>query len=176
MNEQFSILKSDAEVRTRLKELAADISKDFQHIQPDNPLLVLCTLRGAVFFAADLVRALTIPCEINFIKVKSYQGTRPVGSPIFELGEQIDVKGREVLIIEDIVDTGYPMQSMLEPLGTREPASLEIASLFVKPARLKVPVDVKYSVFTIPDRFIVGFGLDYDELGRNFKDIYMLDE
>ena len=89
MNERFTVLKTDAEIRARIQELAVEISKDYQHIRPENPLLVLCTLRGAIFFSADLVRALTIPCEINFIKVQSYQGTRPAGSPIFELGERI---------------------------------------------------------------------------------------
>lgn len=175
MNEQFSILKSDAEVRTRLKELAADISKDFQHIQPDNPLLVLCTLRGAVFFAADLVRALTIPCEINFIKVKSYQGTRPVGSPIFELGEQIDVKGREVLIIEDIVDTGQTMDTVIQNFNDKGAVSIRIATMLDKPSRryphLRAAIIPDYIGFSIEDYFVVGWGLDYNEDYRLLPDI-----
>ncbi len=175
MNEHFSILKTEEEIRTRIKELAAEISADYQNIQPENPLLVLCTLRGAVFFAADLIRALTIPCEINFIKVHSYQGTRPAGSPIFELGEQIDVRGREVLIVEDIVDTGQTMDTVTQNFADKGAAGIRIAALLDKPSRryphLIGTIAPDYVGFSIEDYFVVGWGLDYNEDYRMLPDI-----
>lgn len=179
MKERFTVLKSDAEIRARIKELAADISKDYQHIQPDNPLLVLCTLRGAIFFSADLVRELTIPCEINFIKVQSYQGTRPAGSPIFELGERIDVRGREVLIVEDIVDTGQTMDTVMQNFSDKGAASIRIATMLDKPSRryphLVDHVKPDYIGFQIDDYFVVGWGLDYNEDFRLLPDIMIYD-
>ena len=179
MKERFTVLKSDAEIRARIKELAADISKDYQHIQPDNPLLVLCTLRGAIFFSADLVRELTVPCEINFIKVQSYQGTRPAGSPIFELGERIDVRGREVLIVEDIVDTGQTMDTVMQNFSDKGAASIRIATMLDKPSRryphLVDHVKPDYIGFQIDDYFVVGWGLDYNEDFRLLPDIMIYD-
>lgn len=175
MHEQLSILKTNAEVCVRIRELAADISRDYQHIQPENPLLVLCTLRGAVFFSADLVRALTVPVEINFIKVKSYQGTRPAGSPIFELGEQIDVRGREVLIVEDIVDTGQTMDTVMRNFADKGASGIRIATMLDKPSRrydhLRGHIVPDYIGFAIPDLFVVGWGLDYNEKYRLLPDI-----
>lgn len=176
MKERFTVLKSDTEIRARIKALAAEISEDYRHIiQPENPLLVLCTLRGAVFFAADLVRALTVPCEINFIKVQSYQGTRPAGSPIFELGERIDVRGREVLIVEDIVDTGQTMATVMQNFSDKGAVGIRIASMLDKPSRryphLRDKVVPDYIGFEIEDYFVVGWGLDYNEDFRLLPDI-----
>jgi hypoxanthine phosphoribosyltransferase len=123
-------------------------------------------------FVADLMKNLNIECEISFVKLSSYQGTTTTGAIREVLGLAESIAGRDIIIVEDIVDTGLTMQRMLESLGTRQPASVQIASLFLKPARLQVPIDVKYSAFTIPDRFIVGYGLDYDGLGRNLPDVY----
>ena len=156
------------QIDKRIKELAATITTDCGGKMP----LFLCVLNGAFPFASDLFRAVDFDAEISFIRLKSYSGMGSTGEVKEVVGLTEDIKGRTVIVIEDIVDTGKTMQNMLETLGTREPASVQIASLFVKPARLKVPVDVKYGVFTIPDRFIVGFGLDYDRLGRNLPDIY----
>ena len=179
MKERFTVLKSDAEIRARIKELAADISKDYQHITPENPLLVLCTLRGAIFFSADLVRELTIPCEINFIKVQSYQGTRPAGSPIFELGERIDVRGREVLIVEDIVDTGQTMDTVMQNFSDKGASSIRIATMLDKPSRryphLVGKVVPDYIGFPIDDYFVVGWGLDYNEDFRLLPAIMIYD-
>lgn len=151
-----------------IKKVAARINQDYAGKRP----ILLGVLNGCFMFAAELMKNLEIECEISFVKLSSYQGTNSTGVIREVLGLSESITGRDVIIIEDIVDTGYTMQNMLETLGTREPASIQIASLFVKPARLKVPVDVKYSVFTIPDRFIVGYGLDYDGLGRNLPNIY----
>ncbi len=175
MNNRFTLLMHDAEIRARIKELGAEISENYQHIQPEHPLLVLCTLRGAIFFAADLVRTLTIPCEINFIKIKSYQGTRPVGAPIFELGEDIDVSGREILIIEDIVDTGQTMDTVIQNFKDKGVINIRIATLLDKPSRryehLVKTIVPDYIGFSIPDYFVVGWGLDYNEDYRLLPDI-----
>lgn len=156
------------EIAAEVKRVASEINRDYAGKRP----LLLGVLNGSFMFVADLMRYLEVECEISFVKLSSYQGTKTTGTVREVLGLAETIAGRDVIVVEDIVDTGYTMQNMLETLGTREPASIEIASLFVKPARLKVPVDVKYSAFTIPDRFIVGYGLDYDGLGRNLPDVY----
>lgn len=173
--ERFTLLKTNAEVQSRIREMASEISRDYAGISAENPLLVLCTLRGAVFFSADLIRQLTIPCEINFLKVQSYQGTRPAGSPIFELGERIDVRGRDVLIVEDIVDTGQTMDTVMHNFSDKGAGSIRIATMLDKPSRryahLKNTVIPDYIGFSIPDLFVVGFGLDYNENYRMLPDI-----
>lgn len=167
-DKEFVKTISHDEIVAEVKRVAANINRDYAGKRP----LLLGVLNGSFMFAAELMRNLEIECEISFVKLSSYQGTNSTGVIKEVLGLSESITGRDVIVVEDIVDTGLTMQNMLETLGTREPASIEIASLFVKPARLKVPVDVKYGVFTIPDRFIVGFGLDYDRLGRNLPDIY----
>lgn len=167
-DKEFVKTISHEEIVAEIKRVAANINKDYAGKRP----LLLGVLNGSFMFAAELMRNLEIECEISFVKLSSYQGTNSTGVIKEVLGLSESITGRDVIIIEDIVDTGLTMQNMLETLGTREPASIEIASLFVKPVRLQVPVNVKYSVFTIPDRFIVGYGLDYDGLGRNLPDVY----
>lgn len=168
-------LKSNAEIKARICVLAEEISRDYQHIRQEHPLLVLCTLRGAVFFAADLVRQLTVPAELDFIKVQSYQGTRPAGAPVFEYGAQIDVRGREVLIVEDIVDTGQTMDTVLRCFADQDAVSLRIATMLDKPdrryAHLKERVKPHYIGFSVPDLFVVGWGLDYNDRYRLLPDI-----
>ncbi|MBR3448626.1 MAG: hypoxanthine phosphoribosyltransferase [Oscillospiraceae bacterium] len=173
--ERFTLLKTNAEVQSRIREMAAEISRDYAGIPEENPLLVLCTLRGAVFFSADLIRGLTVPCEINFLKVQSYAGTRPAGSPIFELGERIDVRGRDVLVVEDIVDTGQTMDTVMRNFSDKGAKSIRIATMLDKPSRryahLKETVIPDYIGFSIPDLFVVGWGLDYNEEYRMLPDI-----
>ncbi|MBO7231131.1 MAG: hypoxanthine phosphoribosyltransferase [Bacteroidaceae bacterium] len=164
----FSKTIPNEEICNEIKKLADRINHDYAGKRP----LLLGVLNGCFMFVSELMKNLDIECEISFIKLSSYQGTATTGVVREVLGLSESIAGRDVIILEDIVDTGLTMQRLLETLGTRNPASMEIASLFLKPARLKVPVDVKYSVFTIPDRFIVGFGLDYDGLGRNLPDVY----
>ncbi len=175
MNEQFTILKSGAEVRSRIRELAAEISADYAGISAESPLLLLCTLSGAVFFSADLVRELTVPCEINFLKVHSYQGIRPAGSPIFDLGENIDVRGRHVLIVEDIVDTGQTMHTVMQNFTDKGAADIRICTMLDKPSRrypqLKDLVIPDYTGFEIEDLFVIGWGLDYNQKYRLLPDI-----
>ena len=167
-DKEFEKTISGEEIAAAVKEVAECINKDYAGKRP----LLLGVLNGSFMFASDLMKNLQIECEISFVKLSSYQGTDSTGVVREVLGLTESIAGRDVIIIEDIVDTGYTMQNMLETLGAKEPASVAIASLFVKPSRLKVPVDVKYPVFTIPDRFIVGYGLDYDGLGRNLPDVY----
>lgn len=164
----FSKTITNEEICNEIKKVADRINTDYAGKRP----LLLGVLNGCFMFVSELMKNLNIECEISFIKLSSYQGTTTTGVIKEVIGLSESITGRDVIILEDIVDTGLTMQRMLETLGTRNPSSIEIASLFLKPDRLKVPVDVKYSVFTIPDRFIVGFGLDYDGLGRNYPDVY----
>lgn len=167
-DKEFKLSITKEEIEKSVAKVAQDINRDYKGKRP----LLLGILNGCFMFAADLMKHLEIECEISFVKLSSYQGTTTTGTIREVIGLAESIAGRDIIVIEDIVDTGLTMQRMVESLGTREPASVAIASLFVKPARLMVPVDVKYSAFTIPDRFIVGYGLDYNGLGRNLPEIY----
>ena len=160
----------EAEILKRIKVVADKINKD---MEGRNPLL-LAVLNGSFVFAADLMRMLTIPCEISFVKLASYQGTTSTGviKEVFGINE--DLNGRTVIIVEDIVESGLTMKRMIETLGTRNPESIHICTLLLKPDRLTVPLNVEYAVMEIPNDFIVGYGLDYDQQGRNLRDIYTL--
>jgi hypoxanthine phosphoribosyltransferase len=168
----FKTSINEEQIKQRVKELAAQISKDFEG---KNPLL-LGVLNGAFIFAADLMRELTIPCEISFVKLASYQGTVSTGKVKEVFGVNEDLTNRHVIIVEDIVDTGRTMKQMVESLGTRNPASVHICTLFVKPDKLEEPLDIEYAAFSIPNDFILGYGLDYDQAARGLKEIYTLVE
>lgn len=163
---------TNEEVCAEVKRVADMINKDYAGKRP----LLLGVLNGCFMFVADLMKNLDIECEISFVKFSSYQGSETTGTVNQVLGLNESIEGRDVIIVEDIVDTGLTMHKMLQTLAESKPASLAIASLFLKPARLRVPVEVKYSAFEIPDRFIVGYGLDYDGLGRNLPDVYDVKE
>lgn len=166
----FETSISEADIKTRIKEVAARINKDMADKNP----LFLGVLNGAFIFAADLMREVTIPCEISFVKLASYQGITSTGKVHEVLGINEDLTGRHIIVVEDIVDTGRTMKQMIESLGTRNPASVSICSLFVKPDKLEEDINIKYPCFSIPNDFIVGYGLDYDQQGRNLKEIYTL--
>ncbi len=168
----FQTSISESEIKQRVKELAQRISHD---LKGKNPLL-LGVLNGSFIFAADLMREMTIPCEISFVKLASYQGTTSTGKVHEVLGINENLTGRDVVIVEDIVDTGRTMKQMVESLGTRNPASVHVCTLFVKPDKLEVKLDIDYAAFSIPNDFIVGYGLDYDQQGRGLKEIYTLVE
>lgn len=180
MDAALHMMYSQEEVEARIRALAAQISADYQNVTEENPLLALCTLRGAVFFFTDLVRELSIPCEIDFLKVHSYAGgTRPAGAPVFDLGEDIVLKDRHVLIVEDIIDTGATMDAMLDLFRTKNPADIRICALLDKPER-RLPkyqdtIHADYLGFTIPDKFVIGWGLDFDDKYRLLKDIMYLE-
>ena len=154
----FRVSISETEIKNRIKSLAAEISVD---LDGKNPLF-LAVLNGSFIFAADLMREMTIPCEISFVKLASYQGTTSTGKIKEVFGINEDLTGRTVVIVEDIVESGQTMKRMIESLGTRNPASIHICTLFFKPDKLREELDIDYVAFRIPDDFIVGYGLDYD--------------
>ena len=161
---------SEAEIKERVKAVAQQISKD---MEGKNPLL-LAVLNGSFVFAADLMREITIPCEISFVKLASYQGTTSTGKVKEVIGINEDLSGRSIIIVEDIVESGLTMKRMIESIGTRNPESVNICTLLLKPDRLKTDLDIKYVAFSIPNDFILGYGLDYDQQARGLKDIYVL--
>ena len=168
----FETSMPEAEIKNRVKELAQQMSRD---LEGKNPLL-LAVLNGAFIFAADLMREMTIPCEISFVKLASYQGTTSTGTIHEVIGINEDLSGRTVVIVEDIVESGLTIKRMMEQLGTRNPASVQVCTLFFKPERLKEDLKLDYVAFEIPNDFILGYGLDYDQQGRGLKDLYTLVE
>ncbi len=162
----------EAEIQQRIQAVADRINHDMAGKNP----LFLAVLNGSFIFAADLMRMITIPCEISFVKLASYQGTTSTGSIKEVIGINEDLSGRTIVIVEDIVDTGLTMKRMLETLGTRNPASIHICTLLLKPEKLQVDLHVEYAAMEIPNEFIVGYGLDYDQQGRNLRDIYTIVE
>ena len=171
-DKSFRVFMQETEIKQRVKALAEQISKDFEGKNP----LFLAVLNGSFIFAADLMREMTIPCEISFVKLASYQGTTSTGKVKEVIGISEDLSGRTVVIVEDIVESGHTMKQMIESLGTRNPASVHICALFFKPEKLQEELDLDYVAFRIPDDFILGYGLDYDGLGRELKDVYAIVE
>lgn len=166
----FETSMTEAVIKQRVKEVAQQISHDMEGRNP----LFLAVLNGAFIFAADLMREMTIPCEISFVKLASYQGTTSTGTIHEVIGINENLSGRTVIIIEDIVESGLTIKRMMEQIGTRNPASVHICSLFFKPEKLKEDLKLDYVAFTIPNDFILGYGLDYDQQGRGLKDLYTL--
>ena len=166
----FAISIPEAELRQQIKRVADEINRDYAGTQP----IFLAVLNGSFIFAADLLREIDLPCEISFVKLASYAGTNTTGAVREVIGLNIDITGRPVIIVEDIVDTGLTMAHMLDTLKGQNPASIDICTLLLKPTKLQVKLDVRYCCKEIPDDFVVGFGLDYDGFGRNTKDIYTL--
>ena len=158
------ILVQRDELEHRVRELGAQITRDYE----ERDLLLVCVLKGAVFFLSDLMRHIDGPCEVDFMAVASY-GSATESSGVVRILKNLDapVEGRHVLIVEDIVDSGLTLQYLLRNLGARDPASLEVCALLTKPERRKVDLPTRYVGFEIPDRFAVGYGLDHDERYRN---------
>ena len=157
------LVQKDA-LEHRVRQLGAEISADYSG---RNPLLV-GVLKGAVFFLSDLMRRIEIPCEVDFMAVASY-GSSTDSSGVVRILKDLDetIEGRDVLIVEDIVDSGLTLQYLLRSLGARDPASLEVCALLVKPERRKVELPIRYVGFEIPNRFAIGYGLDHAERHRN---------
>ena len=171
-DKSFRVSIPEAEIKQHVKALAEQMSKD---LEGKNPIF-LGVLNGSFIFAADLMREMTVPCEISFVKLASYQGTTSTGKVREVLGINENLSGRTVVIVEDIVESGQTMKQMIESLGTRNPESVRICTLFFKPEKLKEDLDLDYVAFRIPDDFIVGYGLDYEGLGRELKDVYTIVE
>ena len=164
----FKVSIPESEILKHVQEVADRINHDMAGKNP----LFLAVLNGSFMFAADLMKMITIPCEISFVKLASYQGVISTGSVKEVIGINEDLSGRTIIIIEDIVDTGLTMKRMIESIGTRNPESVHICTLLLKPEKLQEKLDVDYVAMKIPNDFIVGYGLDYDQQGRNLKDIY----
>ena len=169
---EFAVSIPEEKILKEVERLATQISRD---LEGKNPLF-LGILNGSFMFAADLFRQITIPAEISFVKLASYEGTASTGVIKEVIGLSESVSGRTIVVVEDIVDTGCTMQKLLENLGTRSPESIHVCTLLLKPEKLKVDLNVEYVALEIPNDFIVGYGLDYDGYGRNLKDIYTVVE
>jgi hypoxanthine phosphoribosyltransferase len=167
------ILISSAEIEAAVTRLATDIMRDYT----GRDLLLISILKGAFIFTADLIRRLDLPLEVHFVQLSSY-GVRMESAGKVRLVQplQCPIRGRHVLVIEDIVDTGYTLSFLLDYLAREEPASLKLCALADKPFRRVVPVTIDYLGFTVPDKFIVGYGIDWDEKFRNLPDICALED
>lgn len=170
LDKKFSISIPEAEVLKKIDAVAAKINRDMAGKNP----IFLAVLNGAFIFAADLMRRITIPCEISFVKLASYQGTTSSGKVTEVIGINENLAGRTVIIVEDIVETGLTIQQMMESLGTRNPESVHVCTLLLKPERLTVDINLEYVAMRIPNDFILGYGLDYNQQGRGLRDIYTL--
>ena len=159
-------------IAERVSGIADQINRDYEEKRP----LFLAILNGSFMFASDLFKSVKISAEICFIKLASYKGTKSSGHVITAIGLDIDIFNRHIIIIEDIVDTGKTLSHFIPQLKHQQPASLTIASLLLKPEAVVYPLDIKYLGFSIPDKFVVGYGLDYNGLGRNLDRIYKLVE
>lgn len=171
-DKQFEPYLTANEISARIKTLAGQLDKDYAGKRP----LFIAILNGSFIFAADLFKELTIDAEICFIKLASYKGTKSSGQVITAIGLDTDLFGREVVIVEDIVDTGKTLSEFLPQLKHQQPASMKIVALLHKPEATVFPIPIDYLGFSIPNKFVVGYGLDYDGLGRNIREIYKLVE
>jgi hypoxanthine phosphoribosyltransferase len=160
------------QIQAQIGKIAKQINEDYAGQKP----LFIAILNGSFMFASDLFKELTIDAEICFIKLASYKGTKSTGNVITSIGLDIPLTDRHVVIIEDIVDTGKTLHEFLPQLENQQPASLKIAALLHKPDALAHPLKIDYIGFNVPNKFLLGFGLDYDGLGRNLKEIYQLVE
>ncbi|MBX6360154.1 MAG: hypoxanthine phosphoribosyltransferase [Acidobacterium ailaaui] len=163
---------SQQQIQQRIAELATQLNHDLQDERP----LFLAILNGAFIFAADLFRQLHIEAEISFIKLVSYRGTRSTGHVITSIGLDEDLYNRTVVILEDIVDTGKTLHEFLPQIQHQHPRKLLVTALLSKPEAREFSVDIHYLGFSVPNRFLLGYGLDYDGLGRNLPEIYQLKE
>ena len=159
------------EIRETVRRLAAEISRDYAGKQP----LLLGVLKGAFIFMADLVREIDTPVTVDFIRALSYKGPTSSGEVVLSMGDGVDVRGRDVLVVEDIVDTGTTASCIMDYLRFGEPASLKLCSLLDKPSRRKTSVDIDYLGVTVPDRFVVGYGTDLNQTWRNLPEIFAME-
>jgi len=170
LDKEFVPYLSEAAIQEKINELAVQLNKDYAGKRP----IFLSILNGSFLFTADLFKQITIEAEVCFIKLASYKGMTSSGNVITAIGLEANVTGRHIIIMEDIIDTGKTLHHYLPQLAYSSPASVKIAVLLNKKEARQYPVDIDYSCFDIPNKFVVGYGLDYDGLGRNSKDIYQL--
>ena len=166
----FGIYIQDKEIQQAIETIANEMNV----IYADKKPIFISVLNGAFMFTADLLKKIEVPCELSFIKLSSYSGITSTGTVKEIVGLQEEITGREVIVIEDIIDTGITMQNIISQLELKKPASIRIATLLLKPDSLKVPIKPDFVCFSIPDKFVVGYGLDLNGIGRNLPDIYQL--
>lgn len=167
---RFKLYIPEEDILARVKEVATRMSNDLKDKHP----LFLVILNGSFIFAADLLRHLDFPCEITFVRVSSYEGTGSTGQVKQLIGLKENIEGRTIVIVEDIIESGLTMKEVLKMLEEKNPTEVLITSLFVKPQCLRVPLDITYRCFDIDNDFIVGYGLDYNQEGRNLPAIYKI--
>ena len=172
MSEKIKVLLSEEEVDSRIRQIAAKISKDYA----GKDLLLVSILKGAVVFMADLMRAVSIPCGIDFMVVSSYGGANTSSTGLVKIIKDLDadLSGKDVLIVEDILDTGITLSHLVPMLEMRNPNSVKICTILSKPSRRKADIEPDYCGFEVPDEFVVGYGLDYDEKYRNLSYVGVL--
>jgi hypoxanthine phosphoribosyltransferase len=166
----FSLFISEKEIADAIRQIAVDMEQDLKDLQP----LFICVLNGAFMFASDLLKSFDFPCEITFVRLKSYEGTQTSGRIKEVQGLVENIENRHVVILEDIIDTGYTIARLQTYIQSQKPASLRIAGFLFKPEALLNDIQPDYTALRIPNDFIVGYGLDYDGLGRNLKNIYKI--
>ena len=171
-DKQFKTFITEEQILKEVARVGEEINRD---LADANPLFV-SVLNGSFMFTADLMKHVNVPCEISFVKLASYAGTSSTGKVKELVGLNDDITGRTIVIVDDIIDTGLTMERLIETLKARNPKEIRIATLLVKPDKLKVDLDINYIAMSIPNDFIVGYGLDYDGLGRNYRDIYTVIE
>lgn len=169
-NKEFVPYINSIQIEAEVERMAEEINKDYRGEMP----LFVVILNGAFVFAADLFKRINLDAEICFIKLASYKGVKSTGKVITAIGLDAEIYNRHVIILEDIVDTGKTLSQFLPTLEHQHPASLRIAALLHKPSATAHKIRIDYLGFTIPDKFVLGYGLDYDGLGRNIKEIYQL--
>ncbi|MFT6053679.1 MAG: hypoxanthine phosphoribosyltransferase [Roseivirga sp.] len=169
-DKEFEVYLASSDIQQRVAAIAEEINKEYK---TKNPLFI-GILNGSFMFASDLMKSVNIPCEIAFIRMSSYQGMSSSGAPKQVLGLQENVFGRHLVLIEDIIDTGITMDQVIGFFHERGPKSIKVATLLVKPEKLEKDLKLDFVGFEIPEKFVVGYGLDYDGHGRNLKDIYQL--
>jgi hypoxanthine phosphoribosyltransferase len=171
-NRPFTKYLSEEDIQREIKRLATEINRDYAGKRP----LFLPILNGSFMFASDLFKELTIEAEICFVKIASYHGMQSTGSVVTSIGLDKNLAGRDVVIVEDIVDTGKTLTEFIPQIIEMQPASLKLATLLFKPEALQHPLTLDYVGFEVPKKFLLGYGLDYDGLARNLREIYQLAE
>lgn len=167
-DKQFALSISENEIQAAVKRVGEEINRD---LSDSNPLFI-CVLNGAFMFAGDLMKTVNFPCEITFIKLSSYEGLYTTGNVKEVMGLNESVVGKNVIVVEDIVDTGITMEKIINSLNAKGAKSIKVATFLQKPEALQRDIQVDYVAMKIPNQFIVGYGLDYDGYGRNLKEIY----
>lgn len=173
MSDKISVLITEEEVEKKIRELADEISRDYE----GKAVTLICILKGSVFFTCELAKRITVPVKLDFMSVSSYgSGTESSGRVKIIKDLDDSVEGKDVIVIEDIIDSGRTLSHLLSLLSSRRPNSIKLCTLLDKPDRRVVPVDVDYKGFEIPDKFVVGYGLDYDQNYRNLPYIGVIEQ